>query len=79
MRVCVRLREKRYGFGPCTEHAKKELGKEGMVKGLPKYITTVNIPHREVKGVLTSKMTRVCLLWVKPIMFKWLNVFHDTK
>lgn len=43
MRVRVRLREKRYGFGPCTEHAKKEFGKQGMVKGLPKYITTVNI------------------------------------
>lgn len=43
MRVHVGLREKRYGLGPCTEHAKKGLGKQGMAKGLPTYTTTVNI------------------------------------
>lgn len=43
MRVHVGLREKRYGFRPCTEHAKKGLGKQGTVKGLPKYTTRVNI------------------------------------
>lgn len=31
------------GLGPCTEHANKGLGKQGMVKGLPNYTTTVNI------------------------------------
>lgn len=42
MRVHVWLRGKRYGFGPCTMHAKKggDLGKGK--RGLPK-TTTINI------------------------------------
>lgn len=42
MSVHVGLREKRYGFGPCTEHAMKGLG-GSRVEGLPNYTTTVNI------------------------------------
>lgn len=53
-----------------------------MVKRLPNYTTTVNISKITTqggKGSIDFHNDLSVSSGLKPIMFKWLNVFHDIK
>lgn len=68
------------GWGLVQCMPRKGEGKQGMVKGLPKYTSTFYISKITTqRGKGNTDIHKMSLVWVKRIMFKWLNSFHETK